>query len=94
MLGTNDDFDESDYIEVQVFSDSPIDPTSFSIDITTTAPGFDDPPELGDIPDAQADEEEVMIPLDIPIVPNVRVFSRTDHTAPYVPMTSPDEAQT
>ena len=85
---TADDFEEIDFIDVQVFSDSPIDPTAYSIEITTTSPGFE-PPDLSDVP-ADANVE---IPSEIPIVPNVRVFSRTDHTAPYAPITSPDKAR-
>jgi RHS repeat-associated protein len=86
-LGTDDDFAESDFLELQVRSDSPVDPTAFSVDITTSAPGFEEPDEINDIPEGA----DVDLPLDIPIVPNVRVFSRTDHTAPYVPITSPDQ---
>jgi len=83
---TNGDSEETDYIEVHVLSDSPVDPTDFSIEITTTAPGLEEPLP-GELPtDATLD-----LPLDIPIVPNVRVFARTDHTAPYVPKTSPDK---
>lgn len=85
-LGTRDDFEESDYIEVHVVSDSPVDPTSFSIDASTTHPDFE-PPDTSVIPP----EAEVDFPLDIPVVPNVRVFARTDHSSPYVPATSPDE---
>lgn len=85
-LDTEDDFEEIDYIEVRVVSDSPVDPTAYSIEITTTSPGFE-PPDLSGIPA----EANVEIPLDVPIVPNVRVFSRTDHTSPYAPVTSPDK---
>ncbi|RIK37697.1 MAG: hypothetical protein DCC55_23470, partial [Chloroflexi bacterium] len=85
QLNTEDDFEETDYLDVQVLSDSPVDPTAYSIEITTTAP---DPgqPDLSGVPA----EAGLQIPLEIPLVPNVRVFSRTDHTAPYAPVTSPD----
>lgn len=90
QAGTEDDFEESDTLEVHVRSDSPVDPTAFSIEITTDFTASDPnyvPPDPSGIPaDAGVD-----IPLTIPIVPNVRVFARTDHTAPYVPVTSPDK---
>jgi hypothetical protein len=93
ILGTdddfNDDFEEIDYLEVHVRSDSPVDPTDFSIEITTdftsNDPNYEEPDASGIPADAG-----VTIPLEIPLVPNVRLFSRTDHTAPYVPVTSPD----
>ncbi len=86
VLGTNDDVEETDFIDIQVFSDSPVDPTAFSVDITTTAAPVDDS-DLDDIPS----DADVNIPLDVPLVPNVRVFARTKHTTPYVPLTSPDK---
>lgn len=82
---TQDDFDEYDYLEVNVVSDSPVDPTAYGIKITTTAAG----PELPADADMPTDAE-LDIPLDLPIVPNVRVYSRTDLTAPYVPARFPD----
>jgi RHS repeat-associated protein len=88
LPGTDDDVDESDWLEVHVVSDSPVDPTQFSVEITTTAPG----PEAPDLTLIPADAE-VDIPLDIPVVPNVRVFSRTDHTAPYQPITAPKDSR-
>lgn len=87
LADTEDDFDEIDYLDVRVVSDSPVDPTAYSIEITTTAPGVAPPPELSQIP-ADAD---VDIPLDVAVVPNVRVFARTDHTTPYEPVTSPGQ---
>ncbi len=84
IAGNDDDFDVTDWVEVDVRSDSPVDPTKFSVDINTSAPGST-PPDLSQLPaDANVD-----IPDEIPIVPNVRVFARTDHVAPYEPVRSP-----
>jgi len=69
---TNGDTQENDWIEVHVLSDSPVDPTKFSINITTTAPGVDGT----DLNNALAGTD-VEVPLDVPIVPNVRIFART-----------------
>jgi hypothetical protein len=35
-LGTEDDYEDSDWVEVHANSDSPVDPTKFSIQVTTT----------------------------------------------------------
>lgn len=88
ILGTEDDTELVDSLEVYVWSDSPVDPTDYSIAISTTAAALE-APDLSNVP-ADAD---VTISLDIPLVPNVRVFSRTDHTTPYTPVTSPDVAK-
>lgn len=74
----------TDWVMVDVVSDSPVDPTKFSVEITTSAPGAQQP-DVSQIPADQRPD----IPLDVPIVPNVRVFARTDHVAPYVPVTAP-----
>lgn len=84
LPGTSDDYDESDWLEVRVDSDSPVDPTKYSIELTTDAPATDTT-GISDIPPGA----NVTIPVDLPLVPNVQVFSRTDHTEPYRPIRAP-----
>jgi RHS repeat-associated protein len=88
---TDDDFEESDWLELHVRSDSPIDPTDFSIEITTDFTADDPDYEAPDPSSIPAEAGEISV--DIPIVPNVQLFSRTDHTAPYQPVTSPDQSR-
>ncbi|MGH9153744.1 MAG: SpvB/TcaC N-terminal domain-containing protein [Acidimicrobiales bacterium] len=95
---TSDDYDESDWLEVRVDSDSPVDPTKYSIELTTSAPA-PEAPGVSDIPPGnpatcsptppQDACPAFTVPLDLPLVPNVQVFSRTDHTEPYRPIRAP-----
>lgn len=98
---TSDDYEESDWLEVKVESDSPVDPTKYSIDLTTTAPA-PQAPGISDIPPSNPATcsptppattcPALTVPLDLPLVPNVQVFSRTDHAAPYRPVRPPADS--
>ncbi len=86
---TSDDYQESDWIEVHVTSDSPVDPTALGVKVTLTdlAPT---PPELKLGVEDAGTVKDLDVPLDVPVVPNVRVFGRTTLTSPYVPWTAPE----
>ena len=85
---TSDDFEESDWVEVHVISDSPVDPTRLGVEIALADL---DPtaPEVQLNSTDQSVVEDLGVPLDIPVVPDVRVFGRSTLASAYVPWTAP-----
>lgn len=78
----------TDWIEVDVVTDSPVDPRSLSVDValvtaTTGAPPDTTNPGGVDVPGA-------MGPI---VIPNVRVFARTDRTSPFTPYTASETGE-
>lgn len=78
----SDDVDDPDWIEVDVLTDTPVDVRALTVglDLVTTPPG-------GAAPNT-SNPGGVVIPTgSIQVLPNVRVFARTDIDEPYTPFT-------
>ena len=83
--GTQDDVHEQDWVAVDVLSDSPVDPTQYSVSAALTDPAAAPAPLSGTELES-LDEADVELPDSIPVVPGVRVFGRSSSTTAYSPV--------
>ncbi len=86
LRGTDDDRHAQDWVSLAVVSDSPVDTTKFSVTAGLTDPTATGTPLSAD-EQARLAAAGVSIPDSLPVIPGVRVFSRSSSTSPYTPVT-------